>query len=293
MKKLALTLVSIAVFAIGITANSFAQTTPIEQKEIAPNLYRLFVNNAVSVVVFDGNDGKVIVDAGYERTAKDLKDAIASISNSPNAYLINTHIHGDHTGGNALFGEDNLTIISHDNVKKYLSIDKIQSDRTIPAAPKAALPSITFTDRLTLDINEQQLELIHLSGGHTNSDIIVYFPISKVLALGDLLFANYFPYVDTGNGGNPLKYIENAEWIIKTFSSDITLIGGHGPTYSIEQYKSWINSLKETMEVAKSHKQKGMTLEEMKETKILKQWESYGSFFITEDRWLDTIYPFI
>lgn len=174
-----------------------------------------------------------------------------------------------------------------------MSIDKIQSDRTIPAAPKAALPSITFTDRLTLDINEQQLELIHLSGGHTNSDIIVYFPISKVLALGDLLFANYFPYVDTGNGGNPLKYIENAEWIIKNFPPNITLIGGHGPVYSIEQYKSWMNSLKETMEVAKSHKQKGMTLEEMKETKILKQWESYGSFFITEDRWLDTIYPFI
>ena len=144
---------SIAVFAIGITANSFAQTTPIEQKEIAPNLYRLFVNNAVSVVVFDGNDGKVIVDAGYERTAKDLKDAVASISNSPNAYLINTHIHGDHTGGNALFGEDNLTIISHDNVKKSLSVDKMQGDRTIPAAPKTALPSITFTDRLTLDIN--------------------------------------------------------------------------------------------------------------------------------------------
>ena len=108
-----------------------------------------------------------------------------------------------------------------------------------------------------------------------------------------MLFANYFPYVDTGNGGNPLKYIENAEWIIKNFPPNITLIGGHGPVYSIEQYKNWINTLKETMEVAKSHKQKGMTLEEMKETRILKQWESYGSFFITEDRWLDTIYPFI
>ncbi|MDD2278573.1 MAG: MBL fold metallo-hydrolase [Bacteroidales bacterium] len=293
MRRILFTLAVIASLLVISSTNSNSQSTPIDQVEVAPNLYRLFVNNAVAVIVFDGDEGKIVVDAGYERTAIDLKNAIMRISNNPIAYLINTHIHGDHTGGNIVLGDENVTIIAHKNVKTFLSTEKKQGDKVIPAFPKNGLPSITFTDSLMLDKNGEQIELIHLRGGHTNSDIVVYFPNRKVVALGDLLFANYFPYVDIGNGGNPMQYLKNAEWIINNFPKDVILIGGHGPVYSINQYKEWVLTLQKTMALAKLQKEKGVTLEKMKEDKILKEWESFGSFFITEDRWLETIYPYL
>lgn len=293
MRRILFTLAVIASLLVISSTNSNSQSTPIDQVEVAPNLYRLFVNNAVAVIVFDGDEGKIVVDAGYERTAIDLKNAIMRISNNPIAYLINTHIHGDHTGGNIVLGDENVTIIAHKNVKTFLSTEKKQGDKVIPAFPKNGLPSITFTDSLMLDKNGEQIELIHLRGGHTNSDIVVYFPNRKVVALGDLLFANYFPYVDIGNGGNPMQYLKNAEWITNNFPKDVILIGGHGPVYSINQYKEWVLTLQKTMALAKLQKEKGVTLEKMKEDKILKEWESFGSFFITEDRWLETIYPYL
>jgi glyoxylase-like metal-dependent hydrolase (beta-lactamase superfamily II) len=293
MRRILFTLAVISSLLVISSTNSNSQSTPIDQVEVAPNLYRLFVNNAVAVIVFDGDEGKIVVDAGYERTAIDLKNAIMRISNNPIAYLINTHIHGDHTGGNIVLGDENVTIIAHKNVKTFLSTEKKQGDKVIPAFPKNGLPSITFTDSLMLDKNGEQIELIHLRGGHTNSDIVVYFPNRKVVALGDLLFANYFPYVDIGNGGNPMQYLKNAEWIINNFPKDVILIGGHGPVYSINQYKEWVLTLQKTMALAKLQKEKGVTLEKMKEDKILKEWESFGSFFITEDRWLETIYPYL
>lgn len=293
MKRILFTLTVIASLLVVSSSKSNSQSTPIDHKEVAPNLYRLFVNNAVAVIVFDGDEGKIVVDAGYERTATDLKNAIMRISDYPIAYLINTHIHGDHTGGNVILGDENVTIIAHKNVKSFLSTKKRQGNKVTPPFPNNGLPSITFTDSLMLDKNGEQIELIHLPGGHTNSDIVVYFPNRKVVALGDLLFANYFPYVDIENGGNPMQYLKNAEWIINNFPNEVILIGGHGPVYSIKQYKEWVMTLQKTMDVAKLQKQKGMSLNTMKEKRILKEWELFGSFFITEDRWLETIYPYL
>jgi cyclase len=273
-------------------AQQNAQKTPITVNELAPGVHRLFVNNAVAVVAFTGNDGLLLVDAGYERTAADLSEALRNITEHPVKYLINTHIHGDHTGGNALLGKD-ANIIAHENVKNYLSKEQRQGERVIPAFPKHAQPNITFTDKMCLDFNDENIQLIHLAEGHTSGDIIIFIPNKKVLVVGDLLFANYFPFVDVANGGNPLKFLENIDTITKNFPDDAIIVGGHGPVYTINDYKNYRNTLQQTIDLLKQHKQKGMTAEQMKEQKVLKEWESYGSWFITQDRWIDTIYPFI
>jgi glyoxylase-like metal-dependent hydrolase (beta-lactamase superfamily II) len=113
------------------------------------------------------------------------------------------------------------------------------------------------------------------------------------LVVGDLLFANYFPYVDVENGGNPFKYLENIDWITQNYPNDITVIGGHGPVYSMQQYANYHETLQKTIETVRNFKQKGLTPEQMKEQQILKEWEMMGKFFITEDRWIDTLYPFL
>ncbi|MFP4557720.1 MAG: MBL fold metallo-hydrolase [Bacteroidales bacterium] len=289
MRKIFLFLLFLPIIGL---AQKETKQSPIVTTKISDGVHRIFINNAVTVVALTGEDGTLLIDAGYEQTAKDLLKQVESISSNPVKYIINTHIHGDHTGGNLVLGKD-VDIIAHENVKKYLNTPRKQGEKEIPAFPNFAQPNITFTDRMRMDFNGQNLQLIHLSGGHTNSDIVVFIPESKILVVGDLLFANYFPYIDTGNGGNPFKYLENINWLVENFPDESIVIGGHGPIYTTDEYKTYRNTLQTTINLVKENKEEGMSLEEMKEQRILKEWESFGSFFITEDRWLDTIYPFL
>lgn len=270
------------VLPIGLWAQG--DKTPISVTELSENVHRLFVNNSVAVVVFSGSDGLLIVDTGYERTSADLGEKISEVSKEPLRYIVNTHLHGDHVGGNKAIGSG-VDIIAHQNVKAYM----LQNDD----GSRKGVPNLTFTQQMELDFNNQTLQLVHLPKGHTNSDIIIHFPESNVLVVGDLLFANYFPYVDVGNGGNPLQFLENVDWIVENFPHDVTVVGGHGPVFTIDDYKAWRDELQKTLEVLKQHKQKGYTADKMKEERLLKPWESFGKFFITEDRWIDIVYPFL
>lgn len=290
MKKL---LLFIAIgLPLFVVAQQEVQKTPFTTTELAPNIHRIFVNNAVAVVTFSGEDGLLMIDTGYERTANDLAEEVKTVSQMPLRYIINTHIHGDHTGGNVALGKG-VDIIAHQNVKEFLGKERKQGERVIPALPEFAQPNITFTDRMNLDFNGQNLQLVHLPGGHTDGDIVIYFPKGNVLVVGDLLFANFFPFVDVSNGGNPYKFIENIDWLVQNFPQDAIVVGGHGPVYTMQEYKQYSQTLTKTIKHLSELKQKGMTLEKMKEDKVLKEWAAFGSFFITEDRWIDTIFPFI
>lgn len=290
MKRLLL----LAALMLPIVGFSQQETTkiPITVTALGDGLHRLFVNNSVSVVSFSGDDGLLIIDTGYERTVSSLSEKLKEVSDKPLRYIVNTHIHGDHTGGNQVLGKG-VDIIAHENVKEYLSHEKEQDGKVTPAFPLFAQPNITFTERMTLDFNGQQLKMVYLPGGHTSGDIVIYFPASKVLVVGDLLFANYFPYVDVGNGGNPLQYLKNIEWIVNNFPKDVTVVGGHGPIYTMAEYNRYGETINTTVELLKKHKRDGMTLEQMKEGKVLNEWATFGSFFITEDRWIDIVFPFI
>lgn len=258
--------------------------------EVAPGVYRLFVGEGVATVLFAGADGIMLIDAAYDQTAPQLKAAIAAITPMPLKYLVNTHHHGDHTGGNFAMGKD-ATIIAHHFVKDFVSVERRAGERVTPALPADARPDISFSDELKFDLNGQTLQMKHLPKGHTGGDIIIYFPESKVLVLGDLLFADNFPFVDVNNGGDPHGFLKNLQWIIENYPADITLIGGHGPIYTMAQLREYHKNLTQTLEVVRKAKQEGMTAAQMKENRILKNWESWGRFFITEDRWIDTLFP--
>ncbi len=264
----------------------------IDVKELAPGLHRLFLGNSVAVVVMTGTDGVLVVDAAWEQSTDRLLEEIRKLSAQPIKYLINTHLHGDHTGGNKVIGKD-ARIIAHRSVRDFLSHEQRRGEIVTPPLPEYALPQIFVDDFTMLRFNEDEIKLTHLGGGHTTGDVIVFFPKANVLVLGDLLFAGFFPFVDTSNGGNPLTYIENLRKILQTYTTNPKLVGGHGPVFTMAQLKQWHDTLAETMEVIRRAKALGMTQEEMKEKRILQQWESMGSFFITENRWIDTLYPFM
>lgn len=283
-------------FFIILPLSLFAQkemsTPEITTTEVGPGVYRFFVDNRVSVLVQTGGDGVLVVDAAYAKTAENLKDAIRKISDKPVRYLINTHLHSDHTGGNAVIGKDAL-IIAHSSVKDFLSREQVRGETIIPAPPAYARPGITIEGKMTLGFNDETIEILHLPGGHTTGDLVIYFPKAKVVHTGDLLFAGFFPFVDVSNGGNPLTYLKNQQWIIENYPDDLTFIGGHGPALTKSELADYHKSLSETFEIIAKAKSDGLTPEQMKESRILKRWESFGSFFITEDRWIDTLFPFL
>lgn len=287
MKNIAFVLI-LSLSTGAIFAQSETVKTEITATELAPGIHRLFVDNRVSVVVHAGNDGVLVIDAAYERTGNDLLAAINSISNKEIRFLINTHMHGDHTGGNAVIGKG-AHVIAHPGVKKFPA----GGDKAKPDETAHGLPDITTTGNMTLDFNGETIEITHLPGGHTDNDLVVYFPASRVVVTGDLLFAGYFPYVDVGNGGNPLTYLKNVEWIINTYPDDATFSGGHGPVFSKKEYKTWLSALNETIDVLRKAKSQGMDAAQMKSAGLLNEWASFGAFFITGDRWIDTLYPFL
>jgi glyoxylase-like metal-dependent hydrolase (beta-lactamase superfamily II) len=262
----------------------------ITTTEVGPGVYRLFVGESVSTVLFVGEDGVMLIDAAYEQTAPQLKAAIEAITSHPVKYLVNTHHHGDHVGGNYNMGKD-ATIIAHHFVKDFVSREHRAGERITPALPREAQPDISFSDEINFDFNGQTLQMKHLPKGHTGGDIIIYFPESKVLKMGDLLFADNFPFVDVNNGGDPLGYIKNQQYILENYPEDLTIVGGHGPIYTMEQLREYNRTLVQTMEVVRKAKEAGMTAEQMKANRILKEWEEWGKFFITEDRWIDTLFP--
>ena len=199
------------------------------------------------------------------------------------------HYHGDHTAGDKSLGE-HADIIAHNYVKEILSKSRGQGERKQKAFPSYAQPNITFNDSMNLYFNHSTVKLIHLRGGHTAGDILVYFPKQKVLATGDLLFADKFPYVDLRHGGNALRYLEQVKQIAERFPDDLTIVGGHGPVYSMKDLQNYYQTLSETVKVIQQAKEEGQTVKQMKENRILSDWKEFGTSFISEDFWIETVY---
>lgn len=264
----------------------------VSHTKLAPDIHRLFVGDIVTVVAFTGDDGILLIDAAYEQTTPQLLDTLRNISEKPVRYLVNTHLHGDHTGGNLEFGK-NADIIAHHSVKQWLESDRRQGGRAPGPYPAHAIPNITFEGNMHLEFNGELIKMYHLPQGHTAGDVIVWFSESNILVLGDLLFAEYFPFIDISQGGNPLGYMRNLHYILEQFPEDAIVVGGHGPVYTMPRLRKWLNNLEESMKVVAEYKQNGFTPEEMKDLLILATWESYGEFFITTDRWIDTVYPYV
>ena len=285
-------LISLMLIPLTLFSQEATSEINIKTTQVAPGMYRLFVDNRVTVLAQVGKKGVLVVDAAYVHTAEALRSSIRDLSNKPIRYLINTHLHADHTGGNFIIGRE-AVIIAHPTVKEYLSKPQVRDGKTIPPPPDYALPGMTIESKTILKFNKEKIEIIPLTGGHTAGDLLVYFPKAKILQMGDLLFAGYFPYVDTGNGGNPLVFVSNLQWIIDNFPDDLTFIGGHGPVFTKSQLKEYLATLNETMAIVKRAKSEGSSAEQIKTSKLLKQWEAFGSFFITEEGWIDTVYPYL
>jgi cyclase len=281
-------------FAAAMLATSavFAQQdfskVEIKVQKVQGNVYML-TGAGGNIGVSVGDDGIVIVDDQFAPLAPKIKEALKSISTKPIKFIINTHFHGDHTGGNETFGRE-APIIAHDNVRTRLAAGSKSGTRETPPAAKVALPVITFNDTATIHVNGEDIKAVHFPHGHTDSDSVIFFTGSNVVHMGDDLFFAQFPFVDLDNGGSVRGLIKNLEKIMPMLNDDAKLIAGHGALSDKRALNEWINMLKGTVAIMNEAIQAGKTLEQVKAEKTLAAWSNWDQGFMTLEKYEEQLY---
>ena len=202
----------------------------VKSQQVAGNIYML-TGAGGNIGALVGDDGILIIDDQYAPLSPKIHEALAKLSPKPVKFLVNTHYHGDHTGGNEIFGGEGAIIVAQDNVRKRLSekqvIELFKMEN--PPMPKAGLPVVTFTEDIGLHINGEDLHVFHVPNAHTDGDSLIYFSKSNVLHTGDTLFNGFYPFIDVGGGGSINGMIAANDKVLGMINDDTKLIPGHGP----------------------------------------------------------------
>ncbi len=272
-------------------------TVQIKVTKVSGNIYMLEGaggNIAASV----GDDGIVIVDDQYAPLADKIAAALKTIgvTDKPVRFIINTHYHGDHTGGNAPFANKGATVIAQDNVRKRMATGgkagnggSIAMD--VKPAEKGALPIITFDHDVTVHLNGEDIRALHFPAGHTDGDSIIFFPKANVVHMGDDYVRYGFPFIDVTSGGSVQGMIAACEKVIPMLPPDVKVIPGHGQLSNLDEVREYTQMLKGTTAAVKAALNNGSTLNQMKKDKILAAWDKkYSGQFITTDIFIETLY---
>lgn len=242
-----------------------------------------------NLLVFQGDDGLLIVDTGFKRTGKKLQETLTHMGKGKLKYLVNTHLHGDHNEANVFFtGEkvaDSDVIVIHGDNLEELSTKKIleKSKEGMKGKNGSSLPVY-----YSLCFNGEEIRFIPMPGMHSEQDILVYFPGSGVVHMGDLLLSRSFPSV----GRNIPGYLDFLEKVLAIFPVDTVFISGHGVDSSAKEVRSYVDMLGATIQIILEQKKKGKSLEQLREEKILSPYQEYDSYleWLDTDYWLQSVY---
>lgn len=236
-----------------------------------------------NIGVSAGADGVLIIDDQFAPLAPKISAALGELASDTPSYVINTHYHGDHTGSNAFFHDHKgATIFAHENVRIRLANDDSIS--------QAALPVVTFDNGISIHFNGETLKVFHLANGHTDGDSVVWFEQANVLHTGDLFFNERFPYIDLEAGGTVNGYIKAVEKLLTKVDSNTQIIPGHGPLGNKTDYQQFLAMIKATKAWVDEQKAAGLSVEQAVEKGLPEQYAKWGWNFITEEKWIKTLY---
>ncbi|HYW73250.1 MAG TPA: MBL fold metallo-hydrolase [Pyrinomonadaceae bacterium] len=279
--------------AAGAQQQDFSKVQ-IKVTKVSGNIYML-EGSGGNIAASVGEDGIVIVDDQFAPLADKIQAALKDITNKPVRFVINTHYHGDHTGGNEPFSNAGSTVIAQDNVRKRLESGGASGNggsikmENKPAS-KAALPIITFENDVTVHLNGEDIRALHFPAGHTDGDAIIFFPKNNVVHMGDDFVRYGFPFIDVASGGSVQGMISAMEKAITMLPPDVKVIPGHGALSNLDDVRAFVKMLKETSAVVQQAIDRHQTVEQMKQNKILAPWQKFSGDFINADAFIETLY---
>ena len=245
-----------------------------------------FAGGNIGVCV--GADGIVLVDDQFAPLAPKILAALKTLSDQPVRFVINTHVHGDHTGGNVVFGATS-TIIAHTNTRQQLAAGNPgHGDKPAPAI---ALPIITIDTQLTLHQNGEDIQVFHLPNGHTDTDVAVYFKQSNVIHMGDEFFSGMFPTIS--GGGSVKGLIANIENVLSLLPANAKVIPGHGPLSNTVDLRATLAMLRETTAIIEDGIAKKKSIEQMTKDKVLAKYDKWANGYLDADQYLAQIYKIL
>lgn len=277
------TLLALVVALTAPTAFAQRNFDNVEIKVIpaAKNIYML-EGSGGNIGVSIGEDGNLIVDDQFAPLAEKIDAAVQKLNPGKLKFVLNTHHHGDHTGGNAAFGAKDAIIIAQSNVRKHLASEA--------NAKKESLPVITFDQSASVYFNGEEIKLLHQGPGHTDGDSIIFFTGANVVHMGDQFFNGGFPFIDLSSGGSVDGYIKTVSVVLEKVPADAKIIPGHGKLGTVEDLKNFHAMLVETTGLVKQGIADGKSLADLKTAGLPDKFKEFGTGFIKTDRWIETIY---
>ena len=291
MKTMTLTLIAAAFASAALAQQAPPADVKIETINVAPGIYML-MGRGGNIGLTVGVDGAAIIDSQFDDMAPKVRAAVAMLSDKPVEFLINTHLHGDHTGGNDALGRTGAVIIAHENVRKFLGTAQVNpsTNASIPARAREALPVITFADSATLHFNDDDLKFTHLPNAHTATDITVRFIKANVLHMGDTFTAT-FPFIDSNTGGTFDGLILAHEKVLATVDDSTKIIRGHGPLGNKAELQAYHDMLVVVRDRVAKMVKAGKSQEEVLTARPTKEFEEkYGGTNFNAAQWLGRAY---
>ena len=286
--------VTVLVFLLpGIVSaeNHHNKSPSFKTTKLTSNIFML-QGKGGNLALIKGKQGLLLIDADYKELSDALITELAKYGGVKKlTYLINTHWHGDHTQGNYALGH-HAQIIAHGNVRaRLLTTQEIKMFKMVSKPyPAHALPSITYEKSMSLYINDEELDVVHFSRGHTDGDSVVFFKKSNVVHMGDHFFSGFYPFVDVTHGGNVLNMAKNVKTILALVDDKTKIIPGHGPLSNKKDLQDFYDMLIGTSAEVKAMKDKGMSLDKIKAKGLSKKWKSWTKGFLSTEAWIGILH---
>jgi glyoxylase-like metal-dependent hydrolase (beta-lactamase superfamily II) len=287
----------VALALLGATAGAAQQAPAVEIRttELTPHLYAL-AGRGGTIGLSIGEDGVLLVDDQYAPLTESILAAIGELTDQPVRFVLNTHWHGDHTGGNENLGRAGALIVAHENVRARMSTDQFLEaiQRAIPASPAAALPVITFSDAVTFYWNDEEIHAYHVEPAHTDGDSVVVFRKADVVHAGDIFWNSGYPLIDLSSGGSIDGMIRVVRDLLATTGPATRFIPGHGAVGDRADVAAYLRMLETTRATIAEMIANGASLEEVQAAKPTAPFDTArGTAFYSKEQYVSFVYDSI
>jgi cyclase len=293
MRSIPVTLLCTAALAARVAAAQQSPPLPaVQTVKVTANVYML-MGQGGNIGLCVGEDGALLIDDQYAAVSQAIRDAVAALTDKPLRFVINTHWHGDHTGGNENLRNAGAIIVAHENVRRRMTSEQFIAtfNLHVPPAPAAALPVVTFNDMVTFYWNGDELHVFHVQAAHTDGDAIIQFRKANVVHMGDTYFNGMYPFIDVSSGGTLSGMVEAVDRVLEDVNPDTKFIPGHGPLSGLGELRAYRAMLATVEARVRPLIEQGRTREQVIAARPTAEFDAkWGNGFVKPDAWIGIVY---